>query len=166
MSDFTSIHRTRLSDPVRISKSQLERGQICKVRYRKVDNSIGDYYVFVLQPKYQGYFHCLDLKAIPRTTMVKLAGDLTETYCSGVRVKKLDVTKLLITESSRGFYIGNIRYKKLQDGYRTFLEKNILSIIAYNYDYGVNDRIATRAEKKRDEGIRKGDASANDTFTG
>jgi hypothetical protein len=164
--DYTSQHRSKLADPVRISKSQLERGQVLKVRYRKVDTTMDDYFVFVLQPKYKGYFHCLDLKVIQPTLMVKLAEDLDESYCTGARVKKLDLTKLLITESSKGFYIGNIRHKKLQVGYRTFLEKNLMSIIAYNYDYGVFDKIATRAEKRRDEGIRRDDKDAMGTYTG
>lgn len=166
MTDYTSQHRTKLADPTRISKTQLERGQVVKVRYRKADNSMGDYFVFVLQPKYKGYFHCLDLKVINPTLMIKLAKDLEETYCTGARVKKLDLTKLLITEGSRGFYIGNIKHKKLQEGYRTFIEPNIMSILAYNYNYGIHDKIATKAEKRREEGLRRDDKDAMGTYTG
>ena len=164
--DYTTQHRSKLSDPTRISKPQLERGQVVKVRYRKADNTTGDYFVFVLQPKYHGYFHCLDLKVIAPSAMIKLAGDLGETFCSGPRVKKLDVTKLLITEGSKGFYIGNIKHKKLQVGYRTFIEPNIMSLIAYNYDYGIHDRIATKAERIRDEGKRRDDKDVMGTYTG
>jgi len=164
--DFRTQHRNKLSDPTRISKPQLERGQVVKVRYRKADNSMGDYFVFVLQPKYHGYFHCLDLKVIAPASMIKLAKDLGETFCTGARVKKLDLTKLLITESSKGFYIGNIKHKKLQVGYRTFIEKNIMSILAYNYDYGIHDKIATKAERVKAEGKQQDDQDAQETYTG
>ena len=166
MPDFTSQHRSKMSDPTRITKNQLERGQVAKIRYKKVDGTQGDYYVFVLQPKFKEYFHCLDLKSIQPTLMVKLAEDLDEQLSTSSRVKKLDITKLQLTEGSRGFYFKNIRHKKLQEGYRTLIYKNIGSILVYNYDYGVFDKIATRAERNRAEGLRRDDSDAQETYTG
>jgi len=157
MSNYTSQHRSKMSDPTRVTKSKVERGQVAKISYKKVDGTRGDYYVFVLQPKYKGYFHCLDLKYIQPSLMVKLAEDLMEVSSTSTKVKKLDLTKLRIDESSKGFYIGNIRNKKLQVGYRTLVEKNISSILVYNYDYGVFDVIPSRAERQRKEAVERDD---------
>ena len=155
-----------MSDPTRITKNQLERGQVAKIRYKKVDGTQGDYYVFVLQPKFKEYFHCLDLSYIAPLQMVKLAEDLNEIMSTSTKNKKLDLTKLQLTEGSRGFYFKNIRHKKLQEGYRTLIYKNIGSILVYNYDYGVFDKIATRAERNRAEGLRRDDSDAQETYTG
>lgn len=164
MADFTSQHRSKLTDPQKITKRQIERGQIAKIRYKKVDGTQGDYYVFVLQPLYKGYFHCLDLKHIHPSQMVKLAEDLNEMMSVSSKVKKLDLTKLRIDEASRAFYVGNIRNKKLQAGYRTLIQKNISSILVYNYNYGVHDKIASKAERRRQEAIeRDGENNNQDT---
>ena len=166
MPDYTTNHRSKMSDPTRITKNQLERGQVAKIRYKKVDGTQGDYYVFVLQPKFKEYFHCLDLSYIAPLQMVKLAEDLNEIMSTSTKNKKLDLTKLQLTEGSRGFYFKNIRHKKLQEGYRTLIYKNIGSILVYNYDYGVFDKIATRAERNRAEGLRRDDSDAQETYTG
>ena len=166
MPDFTSQHRSKMSDPTRITKNQLERGQIARVDYKKADSSRGQYYVFVLQPKFKGYFHCIDLKSINPSVIKKLASESVEQLSYSSKVKKLDITKLELTESSRGFYVKSIRHKKLQEGYRTFIWDNIGSILVYNYDYGVFDRVATRAERNRAEGIRRDDSDAQETYTG
>lgn len=157
MPDYTSNHRSKMSDPTRVTKNQLERGQVAKIRYKKVDGTQGDYYVFVLQPKFKGYFHCLDLKHIQPSLMLKLAEDLLEVSSTSSRVKKLDLTKLRIDEGSRGFYIGNIKNKKLQVGYRTLVEKNVSSIMVYNYDYGVFDKVASKAERERKAAVERDD---------
>ena len=52
----------------------------------------------------------------------------------------MDLTKLRIEVNSKQFYTG-IKNKKLQVGYRTLIEKNVTSVIVYNYDYGVYDLI-------------------------
>jgi hypothetical protein len=166
MPNFTSNHRSKMSDPTRITKNQVERGQIAKIAYKKADGTRGDYYVFILQSKYKGYFHCLDLKYIQPLLMVKLAEDLNEVASTSSRVKKLDLTKLRIDESSKGFYISEIRHKKLQVGYRTLIEKNISSIILYNYDYGVFDKIPSKAEQVRTEAVRRDDNDADSLSTG
>jgi hypothetical protein len=166
MPDYTTNHRSKMSDPTRITKNQLERGQVAKLRYKKTDGTQGDYYVFVLQPLFKGYLHCLNLAHIPPLQMVKLAEDLDEQLSTSTKVKKLDITKLQLTEGSRGFYIKSIRHKKLQEGYRTLIAKNVGSILVYNYDYGVFDKIATRAERNRAEGLRRDESDAQETYTG
>lgn len=161
MADFTSQHRSKMSDATRITKGQIERGQVAKIRYKKADGTQGDYFVFVLQPLYKGYFHCLDLKHIPPPQMVKLAEDLNEVMSTSSKVKKLDLTKLRIDEASKAFYVGNIRNKKLQVGYRTLIQKNISSTLVYNYDYGVHDKIASKAERQRQEAVERDDENNN-----
>jgi len=157
MPDYTTMHRNRMADPTRISKSKLERGQVAKIRYKKVDGSARDYYVFVLQPKFKTYFHCLDLKHIAPPQMVKLAEDLNEVISITPKVKKLDLTKLNLDVNSKQFYLNEIRNKKLKNGYRTLIEKNISTVMVYNYDYGVFDKIATEAERRQQESVERDD---------
>ena len=157
MPDYTTMHRNRMADATRISKSKLERGMVAKIRYKKVSGEARDYYVFVLQPKFKTYFHCLDLKHIAPPQMVKLAEDLNEVISQTPKVKKLDLTKLNLDVSSKQFYLNEIRNKKLKNGYRTLVEKNISSITVYNYDYGVFDKIATQAERRQREQVERDD---------
>jgi hypothetical protein len=157
MPDYTTMHRNRMADPTRISKSKLEKGMVAKIRYRKVDGKARDYYVFVLQPKFKTYFHCLDLKDIAPPQMVKMAEDLDEVISSTSKVKKLDLTKLNLDVNSKQFYLSEIRNKKLKNGYRTLVEKNISTVMVYNYDYGIFDKVATEAERRQRAQVEKDD---------
>lgn len=146
-----------MADPTRISKSKLERGMVAKIRYKKVNGDARDYYVFVLQPKFKTYFHCLDLKDIAPPQMVKLAEDLNEVISITPKVKKLDLTKLNLDVNSKQFYLNEIKNKKLKGGYRTLIEKNISTVMVYNYDYGVFDKVATEAERRQQAQVEKDD---------
>jgi hypothetical protein len=157
MPDYTTMHRNRMADATRISKSKLERGMVAKIRYKKVSGEARDYYVFVLQPKFKGYFHCLDLKDIAPPQMVKLAEDLNEVISITPKVKKLDLTKLNLDVSSKQFYLNEIRNKKLKKGYRTLIEKNISTVMVYNYDYGIFDKVDTEASRRQRAQVEKDD---------
>jgi hypothetical protein len=157
MPDYSTMHRNRIADAVRIPKSKLERGMVAKIRYKKVSGEARDYYVFVLQPKFKGYFHCLDLKHIAPPQMVKLAEDLNEVLSITSKVKKLDLTKLNLDASSKKFYLNEIRNKKLKNGYRTLIEKNISTVMVYNYDYGIFDKVDTEANRRQREQVEKDD---------
>jgi hypothetical protein len=151
------MHRNRMADATRISKSKLERGMVAKIRYKKVSGEARDYYVFVLQPKFKTYFHCLDLKDIAPPQMVKLAEDLNEVLSITPKVKKLDLTKLNLDVSSKQFYLNEIRNKKLKNGYRTLIEKNISTVMVYNYDYGVFDKVDTEANRRQRSQVESDD---------
>lgn len=56
MPDYTTMHRNRMADATRVTKSKLERGMVAKIRYKKIDGKSRDYYVFVLQPEYKNTF--------------------------------------------------------------------------------------------------------------
>jgi hypothetical protein len=73
------------------------------------------------------------------------------------RVRKLDLTKLRIDEASKAFYMGEIRKKKLQEGYRTLIYTNVSQIVVYNYNYGLNDKIASVAKRRQEEQVQKED---------
>ena len=157
MPDYTTMHRNRMADATRISKSKLERGMVAKIRYKKVNGDARDYYVFVLQPKFKTYFHCLDLKHIAPPQMVKMAEDLNEVISQTSKVKKLDLTKLNLDVSSKQFYLNEIRNKKLKNGYRTLIEKNISTVMVYNYDYGIFDKVPTETERRQQAQVEKDD---------
>ena len=154
MPDYTTQHRNRMADPTRISKSKLEMGQVAKIRYKKVNGEARDYFVFVLNPKFKQYFHCLDLKHIHPTSFFRLASDFNEVISTTSNVKKLDLTKLNLDVNAKNFYLNEIKRNtrlKLKDGYRTLLEKNVKSITVYNYDYGIFDRVDTASQRRQDE---------------
>ncbi len=156
-SDYTSRHRSNMKDPTKLNKSKLERGMVAKIRYRKKDGVQRDYFVFVLQPDFKMRFHCLDLKHCKPQDFKELAEDLDEVFSTTKGIRKLDLTKLRIEEASKAFYSGVIKNKKLQVGYRTLVEKNVTSVIVYNYDYGNFDLIEPAAKRRQQEQIRKDD---------
>ena len=49
MPDFKNQHRSKMTDPTRLQKSNLERGMVAKIDYTKTNGEKGDYLVFVLQ---------------------------------------------------------------------------------------------------------------------
>lgn len=153
--DFTKQHISKITDPVILPKNKLERGMVAKVKYQKVNGDTGVYYTFVLQPDYKHYYHCIDLKHIHPTIFKKLAEEHDEIIATSAKIKKLDLTKLQLLESSKSIYLREIRNKKLDVGYRTFLLKNIKQVTVYNYNYGVYDKIAKSA-------IREADARESD----
>ena len=152
--DYTTQHRNRMKDPTRISKSKLEMGQVAKIRYKKVNGDANDYFVFVLNPNFRTYFHCLDLKRIHPSSFFRLAKNFKEVVSTTENVKKLDLTKLNLNVNAKNFYLTEIRNNKslkLEGGYRTLIHKNVSSIIVYNYDYGIFDKVGTKSERRQDE---------------
>lgn len=160
MADYTSQHRNRMADPTRITKAKMEMGQVAKIRYKKVNGDARDYFVFVLNPNFKQYFHCLDLKHIHPSSFFRLAADFNEVISTTPRVKKLDLTKLNLDVNAKNFYLTEIRNNnrlKLKDGYRTLLYKNISTIMVYNYDYGIFDKVDTEANRRQEEQVKKDD---------
>jgi len=157
MPDFKNQHRSKMTDPTRLQKSNLERGMVAKIDYTKTNGEKGDYFVFVLQPRFKEYLHCIDLDKVSPIIFSKLAADYPEIMAESTRVRKLDLTKLRIDEASKAFYMGEIRKKKLQEGYRTLIYTNVSQIVVYNYNYGLNDKIASVAKRRQEEQVQKED---------
>jgi hypothetical protein len=120
-------------------------------------------FVFILQPKFKNYFHCLDLKDCAPDKFTKLAEDLNEVTSTTPQIKKLDLSKLRVEVNSKQFYTSKLKNKDLQNGYRTLVEKNVGQITIYNYDYGVFDKVASRSERRQQEQVRKDDTDLETT---
>ena len=157
MPDYTSRHRSNMTDPTRVSNSKLERGMVAKIRYKKRDNTQRDMFVFILQPNFKNYFHCLDLKDCAPDKFIKLAEDLNEVTSNTPKIRKLDLSKLRVEVNSKQFYTSKLKNKDLQNGYRTLVEKNIGQVTVYNYDFGVYDKIPPRSTRRQQEQVRKDD---------
>ena len=157
MPDYTSRHRSNMTDPTRLSKSKLERGMVAKIRYKKRDKSQRDMFVFILQPNFKLYFHCLDLKDCAPDKFIKLAEDLSEVTSNTPKIRKLDLSKLRVEVNSKQFYTSKLKNKDLQNGYRTLIEKNVGQVTVYNYDFGVYDMIPPRSTRRQQEQVRKDD---------
>ena len=150
---FYNAHLRKTSDPTPISKNKLERGMVVKIKYQKKDKSTGLYLVFVLQPKWpntkEGKLHGLSLDAIPPNKLNELSKENDEVISTSSKVKKLDLAKIQINESSKVFYTSEIKNKKqLKAGYRTFNLLDIKSIQAVNYDWGKYDKVSDRNKRR------------------
>ena len=163
MPDYTSRHRSNMTDPTRVSKSKLERGMVAKIRYKKRDKSQRDMFVFILQPNFKLYFHCLDLKDCAPDKFIKLAEDLNEVTSNTPNIRKLDLSKLRVEVNSKQFYTSKLKNKDLQNGYRTLVEKNVGQVTVYNYDFGVYDKIPPRSTRRQQEQVRKDDTDLETT---
>ena len=163
MPDYTSRHRSNMTDPTRLSKSKLERGMVAKIRYKKRDNTQRDMFVFILQPNFKLYFHCLDLKDCAPDKFIKLAEDLDEVTSNTPKIRKLDLSKLRVEVNSKQFYTSKLKNKDLQNGYRTLVEKNVGQVTVYNYDFGVYDKISPRSKRRQQEQVRKDDTDLETT---
>ena len=163
MPDYTSRHRSNMTDPTRVSNSKLERGMVAKIRYKKRDNTQRDMFVFILQPNFKNYFHCLDLKDCAPDKFIKLAEDLDEVTSNTPKIRKLDLSKLRVEVNSKQFYTSKLKNKDLQNGYRTLVEKNVGQVTVYNYDFGVYDKIAPRSTRRQQEQVRKDDTDLETT---
>ena len=163
MPDYTSRHRSNMTDPTRVSNSKLERGMVAKIRYKKRDNTQRDMFVFILQPNFKNYFHCLDLKDCAPDKFIKLAEDLNEVTSNTPKIRKLDLSKLRVEVNSKQFYTSKLKNKDLQNGYRTLVEKNIGQVTVYNYDFGVYDKIPPRSTRRQQEQVRKDDTDLETT---
>ena len=53
--------------------------------------------------------------------------------------------------------MGEIKRKKLQEGYRTLIYKNVGQIMVFNYNYGVNDKVAAANKRRQEEQVQKDD---------
>ena len=116
--------------------------------------------MFVLNPNFKQYFHCLDLKHVHPSSFFRLASDFNEVVSTTAKVRKLDLTKLNLDVNAKNFYLTEIRNNKrlkLKDGYRTLVYKNISSITVYNYDYGIFDKVDTSANRRQREQVEKDD---------
>ena len=163
MPDYTSRHRSNMTDPTRVSNSKLERGMVAKIRYKKRDNTQRDMFVFILQPNFKNYFHCLDLKDCAPDKFIKLAEDLDEVTSNTPKIRKLDLSKLRVEVNSKQFYTAKLKNKDLQNGYRTLVEKNVGQVTVYNYDFGVYDKIPPRSTRRQQEQVRKDDTDLETT---
>lgn len=152
---FINQHLLRLSDAQPLKKTYLERGMVVKLRYETVNGEINDYLVLVLEPNFKDYFHCLDLNYLRPQIFEQLSKVFPEVISESARVKKLGLAKLEFNEASKGIYTAKIRNKALQEGYRTFIWKNINSAVVYNYKYKPVDMVEPKnvreAEQKTNE---------------
>jgi len=160
MPSYYNIHLKKTTDPTPIPKTKLERGMVIQIKYKK-DNKSKPYLVFVLQPKWpntdEGKLHGLSLDVIPPNKLLKIADIYDEVLSNSKKVRKLDLAKIKINESSKLFYTSEIKKEKeLKNGYRTFNLMDIESIQAVNYNWGKYDKIASLDERrKQSDELRK-----------
>lgn len=154
MAGYYNTHLRKTSDPTPITKSKMERGQVVKIKYRKSDNMVKLYLVFVLQPKWpnttEGKLHGLSLDAIIPDKLKEISEVYDEVISTSSKVKKLDLTKIQINEASKVFYTSEIKTEKLlKKGYRTFNLLDIKSVQVVNYNWGKRDKIDTRDARRK-----------------
>jgi hypothetical protein len=80
-----------------------------------------------------------------------LSKEFPEIISESARVKKLQLAKLEFNEASKGIYTAKIKNKLLQEGYRTFIWKNIKSAVVYNYKYKPVDMVEPKSIREANE---------------
>ena len=148
---FINQHLRRLSDAQPLNKMYLERGMVAKLQYEKVNGELNYYWVLVLEPRFKNYFHCLDLNYLKPQMIETLSKEFPEIISESARVKKLGLAKLEFNEASKGIYTAKIKNKLLQEGYRTFIWKNIKSAVVYNYKYKPVDMVEPKSIREANE---------------
>ena len=148
---FINQHLLRLSDAQPLNKMYLERGMVARVEYVTVSGEKNYYWVLVLEPKFKNYFHCLDLNYLKPQMIETLSKEFPEIISESARVKKLQLAKLEFNEASKGIYTAKIRNKLLQEGYRTFIWRNIKSAVVYNYKYKPVDMVEPKSVREINE---------------
>ena len=148
---FINGHLQRLSDATPLAKSYLQRGMVAKVQYEKVNGELNYYWVLVLEPNFKLYFHCLDLNHIKPQIFERLSKDFPEVISENKKIKRLELSKLEFNEASKGIYTAKIKNKLLQEGYRTFIWKNIKSAVVYNYKYKPVDMVEPKSIREANE---------------
>ena len=151
---YIGQHLKRLSDPTPLNKTYLERGMVARVEYITVSGEKNYYWVLVLEPNFKKTFHCLDLNYLKEQVFGKLSKDFNEILTTTARIKKLELAKLDFMKTSKGVYTSKIKNKLLQEGYRTFLFKNIRSVIVYNYEYP-NDLVGSKSEREKEAKLKE-----------
>lgn len=148
---FINQHLRRLSDAQPLNKMYLERGMVAKLQYEKVNGELNYYWVLVLEPRFKNYFHCLDLNYLKPQMIETLSKEFPEIISESARVKKLGLAKLEFNEASKGIYTAKIKNKLLQEGYRTFIWRNIKSAVVYNYKYKPVDMVEPKSIREANE---------------
>ena len=140
-------HLNKVKNAKILSLNKIERGMVVMLRYKPHDEIVSKpYMLFVLQPKWpndgNGKLHALSLDNVDPDSFKEFAKDYPEVYATSNKVKKLNLSKLQIDETSRRFYNEEIRNVPAFSGaYRVFDLKRISVLSVVNYDYGKYDRI-------------------------
>jgi len=127
---------------------------VARVEYVTVSGEKNYYWVLVLEPNFKKTFHCLDLNYLKEQIFGKLSKDFKEILTLTARIKKLELAKLDFIKTSKGVYTTKIKNKLLQEGYRTFIFKNIRSVIVYNYEYP-NDLVGSKSEREKEAELKE-----------
>jgi hypothetical protein len=154
VTSYYNTHLRKTSDPTVITKSKMERGMVVKIKYKAQGKTPKLYLILVLQPKWpnsnDGKLHGLSLDNIPPQKFLEVAKVYNEVISNSTKVRRLDLAKIQINESSKVFYTSEIKTEKqLRAGYRTFNLLDIKSIQAVNYDWGKFDKIADRDARRK-----------------
>jgi hypothetical protein len=141
-------HLKKVKNPIVLNPGRLERGMVAMIRYKKMDDHISKpYMIFVLQPNWPndstGKLHSLSLDNVNPVDFAQFAKDYPESMAKSNKVKKLNLSKLKIDETSRRFYSEEIsKNEGFRGSYRIFDPKRISVTSVVNYDYGKYDKIS------------------------
>lgn len=155
MAGYYNRHLSNTGYPstTQISKSRIGRGMIIRIKYRK-GTQTKKYLVFVLEPKWpktiEGKLHGLSLDIIEPQKLLLIGKNYDEVISDNPKVKKLNLPKIQIDESSKVFYTKQIKnIPELKDGYRTFNWEDIQTVEVLNYNWGKYDAVDDKSERRR-----------------
>lgn len=141
---YFNIHYGKIRESYILPKTRFEKGMLAQLTYLpKETGESKKYIVIVLNPNYKTYMHLLSLENVTYRQLnyfADMTGLKAITTIKGF--KKLDISKLVMDESSYRFYNKEVKYFLDHfgvDSYRTF----ILSRLKQNYvlDYEFDKQI-------------------------
>ena len=140
---YVAQHMRRVLQEAPIDLTQVTKGMIVRMRYKKLDGQSKEYWIIVLQPRWKDQngknflLHGLNLDIIPMGELDRLVKDVgVISSASILRNKRLDIDKLQLDMSSRRFYNADLKNAKiLGSAYRTYLVDNIISVRICDYEW-------------------------------
>lgn len=140
--NFISQHISNIEGKIAIHPRLLEKGMIAEVIYTKIEKGnpiTKKYLILVLQPLFQGYMHVLKLQLVSPLELINLAKSNGLIYSKRVlRMKKLNLSKILMDKSSQQFYTQDIKRilnTKLNNSYRKFDISRVQSAQLIEYKF-------------------------------
>ena len=139
--NFFGQHLTNKLSAAIIPKTQLEKGMVIQTRYQNIKGETNDYMFLVLNPLYLTKVHVLSLNEFTVVRFNELARETGIRMIPKFRKRGLDITKLIMRESSQRFYYGKLMRggdmeRIYNNSYRTlFINKLALcQLIDYDFD--------------------------------
>ena len=133
--NFLSEHRAKTLKRIQIAKAQLQKGRLVSVRYTDREGKGSNKLLLILNPRFKGKVHALDLNKFSSKMLNQLARKVGLMEIIKYKARGLRIEKIVMTSSSKAFYGAHVK-NKYKDSYRQYFVEKIgaLTLIDYRWD--------------------------------